>query len=53
MSGSRNPLRWVVPGGGIEPAESPGVAAAREAAEEAGVQGILGRCLGVFEVSVL
>ena len=52
MTGSRNPGRWVVPGGGIEPTEDPGVAALREVFEEAGVKGTLGRYLGLFEVSV-
>lgn len=50
MSGSKDPERWVVPGGGIEPTEDAGVAAIREAREEAGVKGDLGRCLGIFEV---
>lgn len=50
VSGSKYPDRWVVPGGGIEPTEEPGVAASREVQEEAGVVGRLGRCLGVFEV---
>ncbi|XP_002738903.1 diphosphoinositol polyphosphate phosphohydrolase 1-like isoform X2 [Saccoglossus kowalevskii] len=43
--------RWLVPGGGLEPLEHPSVAAMREAVEEAGVKGSLGRCLGVFENS--
>ena len=51
VSGSKHPDKWVVPGGGIEPTEDTGVAAVREAMEEAGVNGILGRFLGVFEVS--
>ena len=50
MSGSKEPDLWVVPGGGIEPTEDPGVAALREVHEEAGVKGTLGRCLGVFTV---
>ena len=50
VSGSKDPQRWVVPGGGIEPTEDAGVAAVREVWEEAGVKGTLGRCLGVFEV---
>ena len=50
VSGSKDPDRWVVPGGGIEPTEDAGVAAIREAREEAGVKGDLGRCLGIFEV---
>jgi diphosphoinositol-polyphosphate diphosphatase len=49
VSGSKDPNRWVVPGGGIEPTEDPGVAALREVQEEAGVKGVLGRCLGVFQ----
>ena len=53
MSGSKAPERWVVPGGGIEPTEDSVVAALREVEEEAGVKGVLRRCLGVFEVSQL
>ena len=53
VSGSKHPDKWVVPGGGIEPTEDTGVAAVREAMEEAGVNGILGRFLGVFEVSFI
>ena len=41
---------WIVPGGGVEPNELPDMAAIREVREEAGVNGALGRCLGVFEV---
>ena len=41
-----------MPGGGIEPTELAAVAAAREANEEAGVSGNIGRCIGTFEVSV-
>lgn len=48
VSGSRDRSLWVVPGGGIEPTEDPGVAALRECIEEAGVKGNLGRCLGTF-----
>ena len=50
VSGSKDPNRWVVPGGGIEPTEDTRVAALRECEEEAGVTGQLGRCLGNFEV---
>ncbi len=50
VSGSGKPDRWVVPGGGIEPAEDSSVAAVREVQEEAGVKGTIGRLLGVFEV---
>lgn len=46
---SNKPGIWKVPGGGIDPGEKASEAAAREVAEEAGVLGILGRCLGVFE----
>ena len=53
MTGSKDPDRWVVPGGGIEPTEDPVVAAIREVEEEAGVKGDLRRCLGVFEVSLI
>ena len=53
MSGSKHPDRWVVPGGGVEPFENTGSAALREAMEEAGVHGILGECVGMFEVGVV
>ncbi|XP_042195358.1 diphosphoinositol polyphosphate phosphohydrolase 1 isoform X1 [Callorhinchus milii] len=49
VSSSRNREKWIVPGGGLEPEEEPGVAAVREVYEEAGVRGTLGRLLGVFE----
>lgn len=50
MSSSNHKDRWVVPGGGIEPMEEPELAAEREALEEAGAKGRLGRKIGVFEV---
>lgn len=37
-------------GGGIEPNEEPSSAAIRETEEEAGVRGVIKRCLGDFEV---
>jgi 8-oxo-dGTP pyrophosphatase MutT (NUDIX family) len=40
-------------GGGLEPNEESSDAAVREVVEEAGVKGILGRCLGTFEVRVM
>uniref|UniRef100_UPI00358E7EB7 diphosphoinositol polyphosphate phosphohydrolase 1 n=1 Tax=Myxine glutinosa TaxID=7769 RepID=UPI00358E7EB7 len=49
VSTKRCPDKWIVPGGGLEPTEEPGVAAVREVLEEAGVKGELGRMLGVFE----
>ncbi|OQV22913.1 putative Diphosphoinositol polyphosphate phosphohydrolase 1 [Hypsibius exemplaris] len=49
VSSSRSRERWVVPGGGIEPNESPSEAAQREVREEAGVRGQVQRFLGVFE----
>jgi len=49
ISSSRNDNHWIVPGGGIEDHEQPDEAARREVYEEAGVQGRLGRFLGVFE----
>lgn len=52
MTSSRRPDNWIVPGGGVEPEEEPSVTAMREVLEEAGVIGKLGRCLGVFEVSL-
>lgn len=42
---------WIIPGGKVEPEElgNPSLSAAREAREEAGVVGTLGRNLGTFE----
>jgi len=44
---------WIIPGGKVDPTEAsnPAVSAVREAREEAGVVGKLGRLLGVFENS--
>lgn len=44
---------WIIPGGKVDPSEAnePAVSAMREAREEAGVVGNLGRRLGVFENS--
>ena len=50
ISSSKNKHFWVIPGGGIEENENPENAAEREVFEEAGVQGRLGRLLGIFEV---
>ncbi|KAK0042612.1 diphosphoinositol polyphosphate phosphohydrolase 1 [Biomphalaria pfeifferi] len=41
--------KWIVPGGGIDPGEEPQDAAEREAHEEAGATGTLGRFVGIFE----
>lgn len=49
VSSSREPSKWVVPGGGVEPDELCDRAAIREVWEEAGVVGTLGRRIGVFE----
>ncbi|XP_076043410.1 diphosphoinositol polyphosphate phosphohydrolase 1-like [Oratosquilla oratoria] len=51
VSSRRDSSMWIVPGGGVEPEELPDMAAIREVREEAGVLGLLGRCLGVFENS--
>ena len=42
---------WIIPGGKVDPMEvnNPSVSAIREAREEGGVVGKLGRCLGEFE----
>jgi 8-oxo-dGTP pyrophosphatase MutT (NUDIX family) len=45
---SRYTGEWIMPKGSIEPGETAAVAAAREAAEEAGVRGRIGACLGSF-----
>lgn len=50
VTSSKDRERFVVPGGGIEPQEDPKLTAEREALEEAGVRGDLGRYLGTFEV---
>lgn len=50
VTSSSHPDQWIVPGGGIEPDETSDVAALREVIEEAGVQGRLGRLLGIFQV---
>lgn len=50
ITSSRNNENWIIPGGGIEDNENPEDAAEREVYEEAGVQGRLGRLLGIFEV---
>jgi diphosphoinositol-polyphosphate diphosphatase len=49
VTGSRNPNRWIIPGGGVEPLEETQATAIRETREEAGAVGVLGRCLGTFE----
>ncbi|KAL3867786.1 hypothetical protein ACJMK2_040633 [Sinanodonta woodiana] len=49
VTSSKNKDGWVVPGGGVEPLEEPRIAAVREAFEEAGARGHLGRHLGLFE----
>ncbi|RWS00323.1 diphosphoinositol polyphosphate phosphohydrolase 1-like protein, partial [Dinothrombium tinctorium] len=49
VSSSRTQDHWIVPGGGVEPNEDSSEAAIREVMEEAGVKGVLGRCLGTFE----
>ncbi|XP_008206670.1 diphosphoinositol polyphosphate phosphohydrolase 1 isoform X1 [Nasonia vitripennis] len=53
VTSSRRPDSWIVPGGGVEPEEEPAVTALREVREEAGVLGQLGRCLGIFEHTVV
>jgi 8-oxo-dGTP pyrophosphatase MutT (NUDIX family) len=40
--------RWQLPGGAIEPGETPAEAARRECLEEAGIQVELGRIIGVY-----
>ena len=49
VSSSARPQMWIIPGGKVKPEEEPEMSAAREALEEAGVVGKLGRCLGIFE----
>jgi diphosphoinositol-polyphosphate diphosphatase len=52
VSSSKHKDKWVVPGGGVEPQEEPNLAAVREALEEAGAKGHLGRKIGDFEVRI-
>ena len=49
VSSSAYTDRWIIPGGKIEANEQPEASAAREAKEEAGVVGRIGRFLGVFD----
>ncbi|KAK3089354.1 hypothetical protein FSP39_002971 [Pinctada imbricata] len=49
VTSSKDREKWVVPGGGVEPLEDVHITAEREAFEEAGVRGKLGRYLGLFE----
>ena len=49
VSSSARPQMWIIPGGKVKPEEKPEMSATREALEEAGVVGKLGRCLGIFE----
>ena len=49
VSSSARPQKWIIPGGKVKPEEEPETSAAREALEEAGVVGKLGRCLGIFD----
>ena len=49
VSSSARPQNWIVPGGKVKSQEAPEASAEREALEEAGVVGRLGRCLGVFD----
>ena len=51
VSSNSNPNRWIIPGGKIQANEDPGTSAAREAMEEAGAQGRLGRSRGTFSNS--
>lgn len=48
VSSHSKPGRWIIPGGKIQANEDPGTSAAREAMEEAGARGRLGRTLGTF-----
>ncbi|GFN87093.1 diphosphoinositol polyphosphate phosphohydrolase 1 [Plakobranchus ocellatus] len=49
ITSTSDACKWLVPGGGINAGEEPKDAAVREAREEAGVVGIVGRLLGIFE----
>ncbi|XP_063411414.1 diphosphoinositol polyphosphate phosphohydrolase 1-like [Mytilus trossulus] len=49
VTSSKDREKYVIPGGGIEPQEEAKATAEREALEEAGVRGDLGRFIGTFE----
>jgi len=49
ISSSSYSDRWVNPGGKMEKDEAPEYCAMREALEESGAVGHLGRCLGIFD----
>lgn len=49
ITSSAHADQWIVPGGKMEPKEAPEYCAMREALEEGGVLGRIGRCLGTFD----
>jgi len=49
VSSRKDAEQWIVPGGGVEAEEEAEEAALREVREEAGVAGVISRCLGLFE----
>jgi len=49
ISSSRHSDRWIIPGGKMESDEAPEFCAMREALEESGAEGDIGRCLGSFD----
>lgn len=49
VTSKKDPCAWLVPGGGLEIGEEAVAAAHREAWEEAGIQGVVERFLGLFE----
>lgn len=49
VTSKKDPCVWLVPGGGLEAGEEAIAAAQREAWEEAGIQGVVERFLGLFE----
>ncbi|MPC25642.1 Diphosphoinositol polyphosphate phosphohydrolase 1 [Portunus trituberculatus] len=53
VTSKKDPCVWLVPGGGLEVGEEAIVAAQREAWEEAGIQGVVKRFLGLFEVRLV
>jgi diphosphoinositol-polyphosphate diphosphatase len=49
ITSSAHPDRWIVPGGKMQLNESPEFSAMREAIEEGGAIGLLGRSLGTYD----